>query len=134
MSVVTLALRYITYIFHGLLALFLAALGGLALASSGPLHLKLDMLPWTDAALPYWLFFGALAGLVILVMAFLGKLRWLFAVWCALVTILMIRGYLFSGYRFAPGDFKTAEYMMGLALLSLPGAWLQWRQMANRVG
>jgi len=42
--------RYFSYVFNGLLALFLLAVSGLALAS-GAANLHLGMLPWSGAML-----------------------------------------------------------------------------------
>ncbi len=115
-------LRYISYLFHGLLALFLLAVGGIALAT-GPASLRLDALPWTGATLTYVVFFGSLAGLLIIALAVLGKLRWLFVIWALAVLVLMVKGYVFSGYHFGRGGLTVASSLTAGAVISLFGAW-----------
>jgi hypothetical protein len=77
--------------------------------------------------LNYVLFFGALAGLLIVLLAIRGTLRILFLVWSLLVAILLVKGYIFSGYKFATGEFKTAIYLIVASLIALLGAWFQFR-------
>ena len=77
MAAVKTLLRLFSYLFHGLLALFLIAVSGLALASGAP-SLRLDMLPWTGSTLAYVVFAGAALGLVTLLLALGSKWRILF--------------------------------------------------------
>jgi hypothetical protein len=121
-------MRYYSYLFHLVLALFLLAVSGLALASGSP-NLRFGMLPWTGQTLIYVLFFGALAGLITVFLAMKGTLRVLFLLWSAAVAILLIRGYIFSGYKFEAGEFKTAVYLIVASLIALPGAWFQLRRV-----
>jgi hypothetical protein len=116
-------MRFLSYLFHGLFALFLLAMSSLALASGQVLHL--DMLPWSGSTLTYAIFFGALFGLLCLVLALKGALRPLFFIWALAVAVLLIKGYIFSGYRFAAGEFGRALYLIGGSLIALPGAWFQ---------
>jgi ABC-type maltose transport system permease subunit len=122
---VKLVMRYFSYLFHLLLVLFLIGVSGLALASGAP-SLNLGMLPWTGSTLSYVLFFGALAGLVTVLLAIRGTLRVLFLIWSLLVFVLLIKGYVFSGYKFN-GDFKTAIYLIIGSVIALAGAWFQFR-------
>jgi len=71
--------RVFSYLFHGLLTLFLLAIAAMALSSGQILHL--DMLPWHGQSLSYWLLFSALAGLVSLILAILRTWRTLFLLW-----------------------------------------------------
>jgi hypothetical protein len=120
-------MRYFSYLFHTLLALFLIAISGLATASgSGDLHL--GMLPWTGDTLERVVLIGAIVGLVIVILAMRGVLRILFLIWAFLVFVLMVKGYIFSGYKFGPNEFRTALYLIGAAFLSLFGAWFQLRR------
>lgn len=118
--------RYYSYIFHGLLALFLIAVSGMALAVS-PQSLHLDMLPWTGSTLTYVVFFGGLFGLLTVVLAILRKLPALFFIWSLVVTVMMIKGYIFSGYGFEPGGFSTAVELIVGSLIAIAGAWNQMR-------
>jgi hypothetical protein len=121
-------MRYYSYLFHLLLALFLLAVSGLALAS-GAGNLRLGMLPWTGPTLTYAVFFGALAGLIAVFLAMKGTLRILFLLWSAVVAVFLIKGYIFSGYKFQVGEFRTAIYLIVASLIAIPGAWFQLRRV-----
>jgi hypothetical protein len=111
-------LRAYSYIFEGLLALFVIAICGVALATHSPLNLA--FLPWTGVALTYWLLSLAVAGLVTLLLALGGKVRVLFFLWSLAVFVLLFKGLFVSFYSFAgPVSFKTAAW---LTLGSLVGA------------
>jgi hypothetical protein len=125
-EVVKLVMRYFSYLFHLLLIAFLIAISGLAMSSGTP-SLRLGMLPWTGSTLIYVVFFGALAGLVTVLLALRGSLRVLFLIWSLLVAILLLKGYIFSGYQFHTGEFKTAIYLIVASLIALAGAWFQFR-------
>lgn len=124
MEVIKALLSFLSYVFHGLLCLILAAMSGLALVA-GVQTLQLKMLPWTGSTLIYTMFFGALLGLVTVILAIKGMLRPLFFVWSLVVTILLLKGYIFSGYRFTPGEFRTAIYLIVGSIIALLGAWVQ---------
>jgi hypothetical protein len=119
-------MRYYSYVFHGLLALFLIAASGTALATgAGSLHL--DMLPWTGATLTYIVFFGGLFGLLTVALAILQEMPVLFFVWSLVVALMMIKGFIFSGYGFDPGGFTTAVELSVGARIAIAGPWLQMR-------
>jgi hypothetical protein len=107
---------FLSYVFHGLLCLILLAVSGIAIAGGGQ-TLHLGMLPWTGSTLLYALFFGSLAGLVTMVLAIKGTWRPLFFLWSLVVAVLLLKGYIFSGYRFSPGEF-------GLVVLLIVGSWI----------
>jgi hypothetical protein len=123
-------LSFLSYVFHGLLCLILFAISGLAMVT-GAQTLQLGMLPWTGSTLLYTLFFGALLGLVTVLLAIKGRLRPLFFVWSLVVTILLLKGYIFSGYRFVPGEFRTAMYLIVGSVIALIGAWVQMGRKAG---
>jgi hypothetical protein len=129
--VVKALMRYFSYLFHGLLAVFLIAVSSFALAT-GAGRLRLEVLPWTGATLTFTVFFGAIFGIASIILAVLGKLRPLFFVWSAVVAALMIKGFIFSGYYFARGQLSTAILLILAALLSVVGAWFQMRSPAER--
>ena len=115
-------LRIFSYLYHLLLCLFLIAVGGIGLVSSNTI-LTLNMLPWEDPALTYWLFFGALAGLLSLVLAIMGRLRFLFFLWALAVFVLMVRGFFLTSYSFqGPWHFATMLLLTFGALLAVAGA------------
>ncbi len=130
MEVIKALLTFLSYVFHGLLCLILFAMSGLAMAA-GAQTVQLGMLPWTGSTLLYTLFFGALLGLVTVLLAIKGMLRPLFFVWSLVVTILLVKGYIFSGYRFSPGEFRTAVYLIAGSAIGLIGAWMQMGRKAG---
>jgi hypothetical protein len=126
-----LLLRVFSYLFHGLLAVFLLAVSGLAL-SSGPQQLNLKMLPWTGDTLIFVLFFASLFGLLTLILALGGKTPILFFLWSLGVAVLLLKGYAFSGYYFSHGEFKIAAGLLAGAWIAVVGAWPRPRQRRAR--
>jgi ABC-type maltose transport system permease subunit len=122
-------MRFISYLFHAILALFLVAVSGMSLATGGE-NLRLGMLPWTGSTLAYVVFFAALFGLLSVFLALRGTWRVLFLIWAVAVAGFLLKGYIFSGYRFS-GNFSMAAYLILASLVALPGAWFQlWRRNA----
>ena len=119
-------MRYYSYLFHGLLALFLVGVSGVAMMSS-PRSLHLDMLPWTGATLANVVFFAGLFGLLTVVLAAKRILPALLFVWSLAVAVLLIYGYVFSGYTFEAGEVTMAAALIVGALIAIPGPWLQMR-------
>jgi uncharacterized membrane protein len=130
LEVIKALLSFLGYVFHGLLCLILFAMSGLAMAA-GAQTLQLGMLPWTGSTLLYTLFFGALLGLVTVILAIKGRLRPLFFVWSLVVTLVLLKGYIFSGYRFSPGEFRTAMYLIVGSVIALIGSWVQMGRKAG---
>ena len=122
MEVIKALLSFLSYVFHGLLCLMLLVMSGLAMVA-GAHTLQLGMLPWTGSALLYTLFFGALVGLVTVLLAIKGTWRPLLFAWSLVVTALLVKGYIFSGYHFSPGEFRTAGYLIVGSAIALMGAW-----------
>jgi len=126
-AAVKAVLRLFSYLFHALLALFLIAVSALALASGKP-TVELHMLPWSGPTLLYILFFGCLFGFFTVVLAILGRVRFLFFLWSVAVAVFVLKGYIFSGYRFSPGEPSRALYLIIASWIALAGAWFQmWR-------
>ena len=130
MEVIKALLSFLSYLFHILLCLILLAMSGLAMAA-GAQTLQLGMLPWTGSTLLYALFFGGLLGLLTVILAIKGWMRPLFFVWSLVVTVLMVKGYIFSGYHFTPGEFNKVLYLIGGSLIALIGAWVQMGNKAR---
>jgi hypothetical protein len=99
--------------------------------AAGAQTLQLGMFPWTGSTLLYTLFFGALLGLVTVILAIKGMLRPLFFVWSLVVTLVLLKGYIFSGYRFSPGEFRTAMYLIVGSVVALIGSWVQMGRKAG---
>ena len=131
MEVIRALLSFFGYVFHGLLCLILLAVSGLAI-SAGAQSLHLGMLPWTGSTLLYTLLFGSLAGLVVIVLAIKGRWRPLFVLWSLVVAILLLKGYIFSGYRFSPGEFGTAMFLIVCSLVALLGSGMGRGSRARR--
>jgi len=123
-------LSFLGYVFHGLLCLILFAMSGLAMAA-GAQTLQLGMLPLTGSTLLYAVFFGALFGLVTVILAIQGRVRPLFFVWSLVVMLLLLKGYIFSGYRFSPGEFPIAMCLIVGSMIALIGSWVQMGRKAG---
>jgi hypothetical protein len=130
LEVIKALLSFLGYVFHGLLCLILIAMSGLAMAA-GAQTLQLGMLPWTGSTLLYVLFFGALFGLLTVLLAIKGTFRPLFFVWSLVVTLLLVKGYVFSGYHFTPGEFRMAVYLIAGSVIALVGSWAQMSRKAG---
>jgi len=110
-----LLLRLYAYLFHLGLALFLLGVG-LVAASSGK-SLALPMLPWTEDRLTQAVLVLGVTGLVCILLAAMGWLRWLFPIWALTVLVLMIRGFFLSSFTYSgPQQFRQA---LGLTLGAL---------------
>jgi hypothetical protein len=123
-------MRIYSYLFHGLLALVLVAVSGVALGL-GVEKLRLGMLPWSGKTLVYVMFFGGLFGLASVILAARRKLAILFLLWSVIVPIVLIRGYIFSGYRFS-GGWGNAKYLIPGSILAILGAWFAFRRQPAR--
>lgn len=131
MAALRLLMRVFSYLFHGLLTLFLLAISVVALSSGQPL--QLEMLPWQGQSLTYWLFGAALIGLASVVLAIFRKWRPLFFLWSLVVLLMMAKGFFFSHYYFAGApEFRGALYLTAGALIAVFGAWFQLRRQQLR--
>ncbi len=127
MAALRALMRVFSYLFHGLLTLFLLAISIVALSSGQ--SLQLEMLPGQGRTLTWWLLGAALAGLASVILAIVGKWRALFFLWSLAVLAIMARGFFFSHYYFAgPPAFHTALYLTGGALIAALGAWFPLRR------
>jgi hypothetical protein len=124
LEVIKALMSFLSYVYHGLLCLMLFLMSGLSMLA-GAQTVQLGMLPWTGRTLLYVLFVGALLGLLTVILAVRRTWRPLFFVWSLVVTLLLVKGYIFSGYHFGPGEFRTAVYLIVGSLIALIGAWVQ---------
>jgi len=120
-----------SFLFHGALALFLIGISIVAMASGGQ-DLHLGMLPWSGVKLTQLVLFGSLLGLLSLILALATRVRFLFFVWALGIAYLAVKGYVFSSYRLAPGEVRTAGYLIAGSLLALPGAFSQMFRRSRR--
>jgi len=116
-------LRIISYLFAGVLSLFVLSVAALSLRTGG--ELNFGFLPWTGKPLSWWLLGLALAGLITLLLALGGTARWLFFLWNLGVFILLLKGMFISLYRFTGGavSFKAGIWLLIGALLSTLGSF-----------
>jgi hypothetical protein len=112
---------WLALLFHLLFCLSAAALGVFAIAF-GSQFLRVGLLPWTGGTLAQVLLFGGLFGLLTVVLAALGKLRFLFLFWSLVVANVLLNRSLFSSYRFPPGEWRLAVYLVSAAWLAVLGA------------
>ncbi|MGO9230635.1 MAG: hypothetical protein ACLQKA_15700 [Bryobacteraceae bacterium] len=127
MGVAKTLLRLFSYLYHGLLALFLLLVSALALGS-GAAALHLDMLPWSGATLAWILLAASLFGLVALLLAIARRGAGLFFLWSLMVAAMLLKGYVFSKFRFVPGvGVHTAIHLILGSWIALAGAWFALR-------
>ena len=122
MDVVRALLRFLSYLFHGLLSLGLLVLSGLGLAA-GAQSLHLEMIPWAGTTLLYVLLGAAAIGFLTLILALRGTAGWLFFLWSLVVFACLIKFYFLSGYRFSPGEAGKVLELVGASLIALIGSW-----------
>ena len=133
MGVIKALLRVYSYIFGGLLALFLLAVSSMALTNGTPLNFA--FLPWNGPSLTYWLLGLALFGLLTLLLAMGGKLRALFFFWSLVVFLLLFKGLFVSFYSFSgPISFQGAVRLTVGSLLAMLGSfpWSRQPQVRKR--
>jgi len=124
-------MRIFSYVYHGLLALFMLAVSFLALLG-GNHNLRLDLLPWTGAALTYSLLGLGLFAAVVTILALKGIARMVFFAWTVAVFVLLFRGFFLAPYFFrTPGDMWTAIYLTLGAILAVLGGWFVFRRQAS---
>lgn len=122
MEVIRALLRLFSFFFHAFVAVFLIAIPCLALGS-GIHDLHFDFLPVGGPALPYILIAAGVFDLVCIVLAIRGMLPILFFLWSILVALVLLKGFVFSSYRFTPGHAGTALALTIASLVAIAGAW-----------
>ena len=133
MGVIKALLRLYSYVYGGLLALFLLAISSLALANGTPLNLA--FLPWSGRSLACWLLGFGLFGVLTLLLAMTGKVRSLFFLWSLVVFVLLFKGLFLSLYSFScPLSFQAAVRLTAGALLATLGSfpWSRARGTARK--
>ena len=124
-------MRFYSYLFHGLLALFMLGISAVALASGAALHL--DMLPWSGQTGTYVLLAGGVFGILALLLALKGTARFLFFLWSLAVFVMLVKGFFLSSYHFdGLSGFQGAGLLTLGALLAILGAWYQMTRSTER--
>ena len=132
MPVLGMLLRFYSYLYELILSLFILGLALVAILSRGS-GLNLGMLPWTGHTLLHWLLGIGVVGLLSIVLALAGKLRFLFLLFSLAVFGLMARGYFLGAYAFSGKDeFRMAIWLTLGALFAIFGAWSQFRRKSRR--
>jgi hypothetical protein len=130
-GVIKALLRVYSYVFGGLLALFVFAISSMALANGTPPNFA--FLPWSGVSLTYWLLGLALFGLLTLLLAMGSKVRALFFLWSLGVFVLLFKGLFVSFYSFSgPVSFKAAVWLTAGSLLATLGSF-PWSRERGRV-
>jgi hypothetical protein len=121
-------LSWLALLFHLLFSLSMTSLGVFGFAA-GARHLRLEMLPWSGSVLAEILLFGGLFGLLSVILAIRGKLRFLFLVWSLALATMLTKALIFSGYRFLPGEWRRGLYLVVCAWLAAVGAFCGMRAL-----
>ena len=94
----------------------------LTVGASDPV--KIEWLPWSAAALPAWLIGLGVLGLILVLLALMGRLRILFFLFALTVFGLLARGLFLTPHTFAgPDEGRFALYVVLGSLLAVLGAW-----------
>lgn len=133
MGVLRNVLRVYSYIFEFVLCLLAIAVSGLTLLG-GNETLLLGWLPWSGQKLLTWLLALGFFGLLCVLLAAFGKLRFLLFLFSLAVFVILARGLFFSSYAFPePGALKRALMLVAGALLAAIGAWPVARDQRRRI-
>lgn len=132
MSVLAMIMKLFSYLFHFFLALGMLGLSMVAI-TSGNHNLRLDLFPWSGAALSYWLLGLGVAGIALVALALRGTLRILFLVWAVAALVMLTRGFFFSPMVFDGwAGFQWAMLVLLAALVAAVGAWFVFRTSPAR--
>ena len=130
-NAIGLLLRLYAYLYHLALALFLTGIGIVAVWNGK--DLTLGMLPWQGSTLTQAVLVLGVVGLVCVLLAMTGVLRWLFPLWALVVLVLMVRGFFLTGYTFSgPDQFRGALLLTAGALGAFLGSLSSSERSARR--
>jgi hypothetical protein len=124
MRAIAWLLRVFCYLFHTMISVTLLGLGVVGVTSDAQ-HMKVQMLPWQGAELTHWLIGLGAAGLVSVILAVTGKVRFLLPLWSTYVLGMLIKGvFLTSTVSFdGRDDFHNWLLMICGAVLALIGSF-----------
>ncbi len=124
MRAIAWLLRVFCYFYHTILSLALLAVGGVATLSDAQ-HLKLETLPWQGPPLNNWLIGLGITGLVSVLLAIMGKVRFLLPLWSVFVLAMLVKGvFLTPAVSFAgQSEFHNWLWLIGGAVLALLGSF-----------
>ena len=125
-------LRFYSYGFQLLISLILLALGLVATLSDNT-GFEIDFLPWSAKDLKTALLVLAACGLVSILLAIKGTLRFPFVLWTLATVYLLGRGIFASPHQFeGESSFKWALGLLAGVLLTVCGAWSRFKQPLGR--
>ena len=117
-------LRVYSWIFETLLCLLAIGVSIVSLTVGASDPVKFEWLPWNEDALPTWLIGLGILGLVLVVLAILGRLRILLFLFAAGAFVMLAKGLFFSTNSFeGPGEARLALFVVLGSLLAFLGAW-----------
>jgi hypothetical protein len=125
-------MRFYSYLFHGLLALFLLAISLVPLFS-GIHNLQLEMVPGEGETLTFTLMAIGILGVVTVLAAVMGKAQAPLFIWSVVVLLGMLYGYFWRPYRWSgPEAFQATLLLIFGAFLALLGAWYALQRRSAR--
>jgi hypothetical protein len=124
MRAIAWLLRVFCYLFHTMISVALLALGVVGIAADAQ-NMKVQMLPWQGAELTHWLIGLGAAGLLSVILAVTGKLRFLLPLWSIYVLGMLVKGvFLTSTVSFeGRDDFHNWLLLIACAVVALIGSF-----------
>lgn len=130
-TILRILVEIYSFLFHGLLSLFLL---GIALVAyiSGSTTFAIDFLPWEGPPLVRILLLANLIGLAVVVLAAVGKFRLLYPLWAVVVLYYAANGVFVLKTYSGPDEFQWALLFLLGAFLALLGSLSQARRSFQR--
>lgn len=124
MRAIAWLLRVFCYLFHTILSLALLGLGVVAVHSDVT-DMKVETLPWQGVELNHWLIGLGLTGLVCVILAVSGKVRFLLSLWSIYALVMLVRGVFFNPAVTFSGseDFHDWLWLIAGAVVALIGSF-----------
>lgn len=125
-------LRFYSYVFQLLVSVIFLAVGLVASLSENKTF-EIDLLPWSGAELKASLLILGAFGLLSTVLAYRGKLKFLFVMWTLGTVYLLGRGIFASSHQFdGDSEFKWALFLLSGVIATVLGAWSRFKQPAGK--
>ena len=122
-----------SYLFHFGLSLFIGGIAAIGWLSDSTTF-DLEMIPWwTGQTLVKWMLAAGAAGLILVILALMGKVRPLFGLWTLAVLGVLVYGFFISNYSYDGVDhFKSALWLTAAAFAAFLGGVSQMRRRTKR--